>query len=55
MTLFAFLHNGIENSLVGLVRKAYKKTSPVVTVDGEADSATVVEGIEDSAVSKVVG
>ena len=55
MTLFAFLHNGIESSLVGLVRKAHKKTSSVMVVNGEADSATVVEGIEHTTVSKVIG
>ena len=55
MTLFAFLHNGIESSLVGLVRKAHKKTSSVVTVDGEANGTTVIESIEHTAVSQIGG
>jgi hypothetical protein len=55
MTLFAFLHNGIESSLVGLVRKAYKKTSPVVTIDGEADGALVIKHIKHATVSEVGG
>ena len=55
MAKLDLLEDGIKLLLVGLVRKAHKKTSSVVTVDGEANGTTVIESIKHTAVSQVGG
>ena len=47
--------DGIKLLFVRRMREASIKARSIAMVDGEADGAAVVEGIEDSAVGKVVG
>ena len=53
MQLLYLGENGIKLLFVRRMREAIIKARSIVMVDGEADSAAVVEGIEDSAVGKV--
>ena len=55
MQLLYLGEDGIKLLFVRRMREAIIKARSIVMVDGEADSAAVVEGIEDSAVGKVVG
>ena len=45
--------NGIKLLFVRRMREAIIKARSIAMVDGEADGAAVVEGVEDSAVGKV--
>lgn len=53
--LLHFGNDGIKLLFVRRMGKASIKAHSIVVVNGKTDSAAVVEGIEDSAVSKVVG
>ena len=55
MQLLYLGEDGIKLLFVRRMREAIIKARSIVMVDGEADSAAVVEGIEDSAVGKVGG
>ena len=55
MELFYFGEDGIKLLFVRRMREAIVKAHSIVMVDGEADGAAVVEGIEDTAISKVGG
>ena len=53
MQLLYLGEDGIKLLFVRRMREAIIKARSKMLVDGEADSAAVVEGIEDSAVGKV--
>ena len=53
--LFYFGEDGIKLLFIRRMREAIVKARSIAMVDGEADGAAVVEGIEDTAVSKVGG
>ena len=55
MQLLDLSSYSIKLLFVRRMREACIEARSIAMVDGEADSAAVVEGIEDSAVGKVVG
>ena len=53
--LFYFGEDGIKLLFVRRMREAIIKTRSIAMVNGQTDSAAVVEGVEHTAVSKVGG
>jgi hypothetical protein len=55
MQLLCLRYHGVKLLLIRRMRETIKEAHSKMLVDREADGSAVVEGIEDSAIGKVVG